>query len=222
MSKTWQFTILIILKRNLPNLYLPSCFYIFQGALYGIIVCGITSFRIWFGPLPLEVCHFRAWVSNVVIWYSIFTWFFISLAKFMYICVWKHMRDMNDDLIVTILVNTAIFISIWVPTTGFSNRKGGEVEWLCTGKFNDHDQIMNPEIVPAKLPQPYSPIFWALSVSILFLMSGVTIGRQRNSFNDNKLTILHRPKDLESMLLNFACLILLLINVGGYNLYWRG
>ena len=197
-------------------------FIIFKGALYGIIVCGITSFRIWFGPLPLEVCHFRAWVSNVVIWYSLFTWFFISLAKFMYICVWKHMRDMNDDLIVTILVNTAVFISIWVPTTGFSNRKGGAVEWLCTGKFNDHHQIMNPEIVPAKLPQPYSPIFWALSVSILFLMSGVTIGRQRNSFKDNKLTILHRPKDLESMLLNFACLILLLINVGGYNVYWRG
>ena len=217
-SQTWQFTILIIHKRTLQYL----CFYIFQGALYGIIVCGITSFRIWFGPIPLEVCHFRSWVSNVVIWYSLFTLFFISLAKFMYICVWKHMQDMNDDLIVTILVNTAVFISIWVPTTGFSNRKGGAVEWLCTGVFNDHDQILNPEIVPSKLPQPYSPIFWALSVSILFLMISAKIGRQRNSFNDVNLKILHRPKDLESMLLNFACLILLVINVGGYNVYWRG
>ena len=78
------------------------------------------------------------------------------------------------------------------------------------------------EIVPSKLPQPYSPIFWALSVSILFLMISVKIGRQRNSFNDVNLKILHRPKDLESMLLNFACLILLVINVGGYNVYWRG
>ena len=132
------------------------------------------------------------------------------------------MRDMNDDLIVTILVRTAIFISIWVPTTGFANRKGSASEWLCSGIFNDHDKIMNHEIVPGQLPQPYSPIFWALSVSILFLMTSVTIGRQKNSFNDGNRKILHRPKDLESMLLNFACLILLLINVGGYNVYWRG
>ena len=61
-----------------------------------------------------------------------------------------------------------------------------------------------------------------MAVAILFFMASVTYKRKRNSFgNDNKI-ILRRPKDLESMLLNFAVLILLLINVIGYNLYFRG
>ena len=111
------------------------------------------------------------------------TLFFVSLAKFMYICVWKHMRDMNDDLIVIILVRTSVFISIWVSTTGFNHRKGAKVHALCTGIFNDHDQIMNSEIRSDKLPQPYNPIFWSLSVTILFLMAAVTIGRKRSSHN---------------------------------------
>ena len=193
-----------------------------QGALYGIIVCGITSFRIWFGPLPEEICHFQAWAAKVVLWYSIFTWFFISLAKFMYICVWKHMRDMNDDLIVTFLVRIAVFISIWVSATGFNHRKGAKAHALCTGIFNDHEQIMNPIITPDNLPQPYNPIFCSLMITILFLMAAVTIGRYKNSLDDDSLSILRRPKDLESMLLNFALTILIFTIMFGYNLYWRG
>ena len=200
-----------------------TCFCILQGALYGIIVCGITSIRIWFGPLPSEVCHFQTWVAKFTAWYSLLSLFYISLAKFMYICVWKHMRDLNDDLIVTFLVRIAVLISIWVPTTGFNNRKGqSSVVSMCTGIFNDHDQIMNTEVRSDKLPQPYNPLFWSLCVIILFLMAAVTIGRQRSSHNDNNLAIMQRPKDLESMLLNFALLVLLLINMFGYNFYWRG
>ena len=139
-----------------------------QGALYGIIVCGITSFRIWFGPLPEEICHFQVWAAKVVLWYSIFTLFFISLAKFMYICVWKHMRDMNDDLIVTFLVRIAVLISVWVATTGFSNRKGSSTESICTGIFifDDQNQMMNPEIDPDKLPQPYNPLLFLLALEM--------------------------------------------------------
>ena len=124
-------------------MFILLLFYIAQGGLYGIIVCGIRSFRIWFGPLPLGICHFQRWVSTVVIWYSLITLFFIYLAKFLYICVWKHMRDMNDDLIVNIIVRIALFISVWVSTTGLWNRKIeiATSAAMCTGIFNDHDQI---------------------------------------------------------------------------------
>jgi hypothetical protein len=193
-----------------------------QGALYGIIVCGITSFRIWFGPLPYEICHFQLWFSLVVLWYTFLILFFISLAKFMYICVWKHMRDMNDDLIVTFVVRIAVFISVWVSTTGFSNRKGSSTESICTGIFNEHDQIMDPELTPDKLPQPYSTVLLPMVVAILFFMVSVTYRRKRNSFSHDNKPFLRRPKDLECMLLNFVVLILLLINVIGYNLYFRG
>ena len=132
------------------------------------------------------------------------------------------MRDMNDDLIVTFLVRVAVFISVWVATTGFHNRKGASTEALCTGIFNDHDQIMNSEPTPDKLPQPYNPLLKWMAVAILFFMASVTYRRKKNSFSDDNKAFLQRPKDLESTLLNFAVLILLLINVIGYNLYFRG
>ena len=157
-----------------------------------------------------------------LLWYSILTLFFISLAKFMYICVWKHMRDMNDDLIVTFVVRISVFISFWVSTTGFSNRKGISTEAICTGIFNDHEQIMDPDISPDKLPQPYNPLLKAMAVAILFFMASVTYRRKKNPFGNETNTIIQRPKDLDSTLLNFAVLILILINGIGYNLYFRG
>ena len=148
----------------------------------------------------------------------------MSLFKFLYICVWKYMRDMNDDLLVTFIIRTAIFISFWVPTTGFSTRKGSSAEAFCTGIFTDHDQIMNPQISPEKLPQPYSPLFWSLCITNLFFMVCVKIRRQKISLDDvdNTETIgVQRPKDLESMLLNFTIMILLTINILGFYLFWR-
>ena len=136
--------------------------------------------------------------------------------------MWKHMRDMNDDLIVTFLVRISVFISIWVSTTGFNQRKGISTQAICTGIFNDHDQIMDPELTPDKLPQPYNSFLSPMVVATLFFMASVTYRHKRNLFSDDNKPFLRRPKDLESMLLNFAVLILLLINVIGYNLYFRG
>ena len=125
---------------------------------------------------------------------------------------------MNDDLIVTILVRISISMGILVSTTGHSKEEYATSAALCTGIFNDHNQIMDSEISPGKSPAPYSFIFWSLSGLTLSFMASITITRKRNN---ESMTILKRPKDLESMLLNFALLILLLINVIGYRIYWR-
>ena len=135
----------------------------------------------------------------------------------MYICVWKHMRDMNDDLIVTITVRTAVFISVWVSTTGFSGKIDGSIDAMCTGIFNDHHILMNSKISPDKLPQPYSPVFWILTFTTLFFMGAIEIRRhKRNCLAGDTFTIMKNSKYLASILLNFAMLILLSINVLGY------
>ena len=132
------------------------------------------------------------------------------------------MRDMNDDLIVRILVRTAVFISIWVSSTSFAGKTGGVSDAMCIGVLNDYQILMNSKISPDKLPQPYAWMFWSLLVGNLFFMASAKIGRhQRNSLDDDTLTIIKRPKDLESMLLNFALIILLSINGLGYNLIMR-
>ena len=192
--------------------------------MYGLVVGGIRSVRIWFGPLPYEICYIQLWATNVMVWYCVLTIFFVSFFKFLYICVWKHMRDMNDDLLVTFIVRLSIFISIWVHTTGFVNRKGNLFEGFCTGIFNDHNEILDPQISPEKLPQPYSPLFWSLCITNLFFMVSVKIRRQRISLDDVDNTVkigIKRPKDLESMLLNFTLMIFLIINMLGFYLFFR-
>ena len=134
------------------------------------------------------------------------------------------MRDMNDNLIVTFIIRLSIFVSVWVPTTGFVNRKGSSGEGFCTGIFNDHDQVMNTQISPEKLPQPYSPLFWSLWITNLVFMVSVKVRRRRISLDDFDDTVtigVQRPKDLESMLLNFTVIILLTINLLGFQLFWR-
>ena len=149
----------------------------------------------------------------------------MSLFKFLYICVWKYMRDMNDDLLVTFIVRTAIFISVWVPTTGFSTRKGSSAEAFCTGIFTDQDQIMNSRISPEKLPMPYFPLSLSFLITTLFFMVSVKIQRlkiSRDEKKDDNVTIgVQRPMDLESMLLNFTILTLLVINGLGWELFWK-
>ena len=192
--------------------------------MYGIVVGGIRTIRILFGPLPYEICLLQGRATEFLIWYCLLTIFFTSFFKFMYICVWKHMRDMNDDLIVTFIIRLAIFISIWVPATGFENRKENSRERFCTGIFNHQTQIMNSEISPEKLPKPYFPLFGSLMITNLFFMVAVKIGSQKislDSFDDNITIGTQRPKDLESMLLNFTVMILLTVNMFGYLLFWK-
>ena len=51
----------------------------------------------------------------------------------MYICVWKRMPQMNDNLIVRIAVIWACFLSIWMTLSGFT--KGDKAEQFCIGDY---------------------------------------------------------------------------------------
>ena len=55
-------------------------------------------------------------------------------------------------------------------------------------------------------------------------MVAVKIGNQKISlegFDDNITIGTQRPKDLESILLNFTVMILLTVNMLGYLLFWK-
>ena len=191
--------------------------------MYGTIVCGIRNIRIWFGPLPFEMCYLQFWGTTFMIWYIVLLLFLISLIKFMFICVWKHMRDMIDDLMVRFAVIWAIFISALVPSIGVVNRKGNASEKLCTGIFSDHAQILQKLISPKDLPQPFSPILWTFMLAILVFIIAAKIELRKISHKEptNQKTIaIQRPKDMESMLLNSTLLVLLLINLLGFYLFW--
>ena len=48
----------------------------------------------------------------MVLWFGVVIIVMVTITRFMFICVWKSMRTMNDDLIVRIAVNQALLSSI--------------------------------------------------------------------------------------------------------------
>ena len=92
---------------------------------------------------------------------------------------------------------------------------------ICVGGVKED---VNSKISPKKLPNPHFPLFWLLMITNLFFMVAIKIGRQKISLDnsDDDTTIgTQRPKDLESMLLNFTAIILLTVNILGYLLFWK-
>ena len=87
--------------------------------MIGNLICVIRHLRVWFGPLPFAICHFESLFSKIFFLHTILILFMITLTKFMFICVWKRMRQMNDDLIVRLALNWTIFLSIWIPSHGY-------------------------------------------------------------------------------------------------------
>ena len=77
-------------------------YFFFQGVFYAIVICGFKNLRVFAGPLPMAVCRTQLYLTAVTIWSVIPLILFVAFAKFMYICVWKRMRQMEDDLIVRI------------------------------------------------------------------------------------------------------------------------
>ena len=167
-------------------------------------------------------------------WYIVLILFSICCIKFMFVCIWKRMLDMNDKLIARIILRWAIFISIWFPSTAPVNTTSSFGNKFCTGIYDDHNQIMNYNIQNEKLPLPYAPLLIFFYVSIIILTVAVWFRQFKNPdvvFNPLNLAVapltanspspfVQRPKDMESLLANFSLLILVAINSIG-TLVWR-
>ena len=136
--------------------------------------------RVWFGPLSFILCRFEIWSSMFMNWYIVLIMFSICCIKFMFVCIWKRMRDMNDKLIARIILRWAIFISIWFPLTAPVNTTSSFGNKFCTGIYDDHNQIMNYNIQNEKLPLPYAPLLIFFYVSIIILTVAVWFRQFKN------------------------------------------
>ena len=84
---------------------------IFQGGFYAVFVCGIRNFRVWYGPLPLLICQTYSILAKMTITFTMLIVVFMTFAKFMFICVWKSMRQMNEKLLARIALLQALLLS---------------------------------------------------------------------------------------------------------------
>ena len=156
-------------------------------------------------------------------WYLVLMFLSICFVKFMFICIWKRMRDMNDKLIARIILRWVIFISIWLTLTAPMNTSNYGMKF-CTGIYNDHDQIMNSNN-PNQTPSPYAPLLLLIYFSIITLTVSIWFKQFKNSAieplaSKSKSPFVQRPKDMESMLANFSLVNLIAIN-SVVTIIWR-
>ena len=72
----------------------------------------------------------------MLLWYALLFIFMITMTKFMFICVWKRMPAMNDDLLARIALIEAFFISVFVGLTA---------PYVVMGNTRSSDQIWSHE-----------------------------------------------------------------------------
>ena len=84
----------------------------FQGIFHLIVIYGLSVLRVCFGPLPIFLCNMAGFLNASAILFAALTVAMSTFTKFMFVCIWKRMRQMDDNLIVAISTIQAIFMSL--------------------------------------------------------------------------------------------------------------
>ena len=84
----------------------------FKGVFYAIVIYGVTVLRVCYGPLPIFLCNIVGFLKVCCNLFGAITIAIYTLTRFMFVCIWKRMRQMNDNLIVGIATIQAIFMSL--------------------------------------------------------------------------------------------------------------
>ena len=84
----------------------------FQGVFYVIVLHGLSVLRVCYGPLPIFFCNIAIFLSYYAILFGVITVAMYTFARFMFVCIWKRMRQMDDNLIVRIAMIQAIVMSL--------------------------------------------------------------------------------------------------------------
>ena len=84
----------------------------FQGILYIIVIYGIVVLRVCYGPLPIFLCNIAVYLSGFAILFVAITVTMYTFTRFMFVCIWKRMKQMDDNLIVRIATIQAVVMSL--------------------------------------------------------------------------------------------------------------
>ena len=89
----------------------------FQGIFYAVVIYGLTVLRVSYGPLPIFLCKVFGFCKGYALLFSAITIAMYTFTRFMFVCIWKRMRQMDDNLIVRIATIQAVVMSLLFITT---------------------------------------------------------------------------------------------------------
>ena len=96
----------------------------FQGILYIIVIYGLAVLRVCYGPLPIFLCNIAVFLSGFAILFVAITVTMYTFTRFMFVCIWKRMRQMDDNLIVGIATIQAIVLSLFFTAASWLKLHG--------------------------------------------------------------------------------------------------
>ena len=82
------------------------------------------------------LCQTHMAITKMIMWFGMTIIVMVTITKFMFICVWKSMRQMNDDLIVRIAVTQALFLSFFIGLLKISAQVSNKL--TCTVTENEY------------------------------------------------------------------------------------
>ena len=86
----------------------------FQGVFYAIVIYGLTVLRVCFGPLTVFLCNIAGFLKGCAVLFGGIIIATYTLTRFMFVCIWKRMRQMDDNLIARIATIQAIFMCLLI------------------------------------------------------------------------------------------------------------
>ena len=81
------------------------------------MICGLRVLRVSYGPLPIYLCNIAGFLNGCAILFATITVVMYTFTRFMFVCIWKRMRQMDDNLIVRIATIQAISMSLLFTST---------------------------------------------------------------------------------------------------------
>ena len=84
----------------------------FQGVFYAIVIYGLTVLRVCYGPLTVFLCNIAGFLKGCAVLFGAIIIATYTFTRFMFVCIWMRMRQMDDNLIVRIATIQAIFICL--------------------------------------------------------------------------------------------------------------
>ena len=76
------------------------------------MVYGLSVLSVCFGPLPIFLCNIAGFLNGFAILFAVITVVMYTFTRFMFVCIWNRMRQMDDILIVRIATIQAIVLSL--------------------------------------------------------------------------------------------------------------
>ena len=167
------------------------------GAIYCILVAGIDTIRICYGPLPNFLCNLNAFMKNLMCIMLLLVLSITIIFKFFYVVIWKTIKPMMDNFITIFVILFSFMIGII-----FSSIKvfGPGVPLMavtsCTGTyFPSQFEVTN-------LKLPIFQIFAGIAM-IVHLILIIPILMAKKKLPNSSQTLCPQTKSLESLPLNF-------------------